>query len=165
MTTTTLCHLQAEHPSSMGGQVTPRHSCSQRVPRGNWMKCWEPWQRPSRRRTLTSQCLGQACCQRSSVRIRMKRKRLQYIWFETDTKRLHFMSCMYVTLPSEASDIDAFFVILRYLSHSREHTLLFKMMQKLSKSVQWSCCCYNSLNLQPQQHVILRNLQFSSYSH
>ena len=31
------------------------------------------------------------------------------------------------------------FVILRYLYHSREHTILFEIMQKLSNAVYWSC--------------------------
>ena len=48
-----------------------------------------------------------------------------------------------------------------YLYHSREHKILFKMMQKLLESVHWS---YNNLKSQPPQHLIVRNQEFSSYS-
>ena len=45
------------------------------------------------------------------------------------------------------------FVMLRHLYHCREHKILFKMMQKLSKSVRWSWN-YSSSKLQPPQHLI-----------
>ena len=53
------------------------------------------------------------------------------------------------------------FVILKYLHHSREHTVLFEMMLKLSQLVYWSCY-YNAFKLQPPQHVILTNQQTTS---
>ena len=45
------------------------------------------------------------------------------------------------------------FVMLRHLYHCREHKIIFKMMQKLSKSVRWSWN-YSSSKLQPPQHLI-----------
>ena len=49
------------------------------------------------------------------------------------------------------------FDILRDLYHDREHIILLILMQKLPKSVHWSC--YNNSSMSQPQHLILRNQQ------
>ena len=46
----------------------------------------------------------------------------------TGKKQLYKYMAIYVAIPSEMSHTDTFFVILRYLHPSTEHTSLFKMM-------------------------------------
>ena len=72
------------------------------------------------------------------------------------------LSILYVTLPSKWVTVIPF-VILRYLYHSREHKMIFKMMHKLTKSIHWSCYYYN-LNLQHHSILILRNQQSFHHS-
>lgn len=75
-------------------------------------------------------------------------------------QKQHHHSCIvyyYGTLPSKMSHIGTFchFEIF-IIYHSGEHTILFKVMQKLSKLIHWSCY-YNILQLQPPQHLFLRD--------
>ena len=63
---------------------------------------------------------------------------------------------LWQSIPSEMSHINTF-CHFEMLYDSREHKRIFKIMQKLSKLVNWS----GYLNSQPPQHHILRNWQNS----